>query len=109
MNQVFVLANQHQQYFGKSKEWLDGSDSRSLYRSEYKDEAINLMVELTVKDPDVRIQIKSLETAANGALVLPTDDTSSTTAEPNTNLDDADAGEADFQAEPKSQPITHVG
>lgn len=54
MTEYFVVKNQHGQYINKQKEWVDGSEPKSLYRSKYKDEAINLVVELSAKDINLR-------------------------------------------------------
>lgn len=50
MSEYFVVKNQHGQYVNKQKEWVDGSEPKSLFRTKHKDEAINLVVELSSKD-----------------------------------------------------------
>lgn len=61
MNEYFVVKNQHGQYINKQKEWVDGSEPKSLYRSKYKDEALNLVVELSAKDIHLRAMAFSCE------------------------------------------------
>lgn len=57
MDQTFILQNQHKLFFGKSKEWVDGYDVNSLFKTIYKDEAINQMVEISAKDYQQRVNI----------------------------------------------------
>jgi len=71
MDHLFVLCNQHQHFLTKSGEWNSGEDNRALYRTPHKDEAINQMVELTVKQPELRIQIVSVSQTERGLLKLP--------------------------------------
>ncbi len=61
MNQTFILQNQDKLFFGKSKEWVDGYDANSLFKTLYKDEAINQMVEISAKDYQQRIKIISCD------------------------------------------------
>lgn len=42
---------------GKNKEWLDGRDPGSLFKTLHKDEAINQMVESSSKDYTQRIKV----------------------------------------------------
>jgi len=72
MNAMYVLCNQQQQYLEKSGEWGLGNDNRAIYRTAHKDEAINQKVELTVKNPALRITICELESNEKGLLSLPT-------------------------------------
>ncbi len=57
MNQIFILQNQDKLFFGKNKEWLDGYDASNLFKTIYKDEAINQMVEISAKDYQQRVKI----------------------------------------------------
>ncbi len=47
---TFVINNQDGHYLNKQKEWCDGRDNRILYRAKHKDEAINIVFELSSKD-----------------------------------------------------------
>lgn len=67
---VFLLQNQHDQYLGKSGEWLSGADSKTLFRTQHKDEAINQKVEVAVKQADTRVQIMPGFQLLNGQVVL---------------------------------------
>lgn len=57
MTEVYLLQNHQGFYLNRQQEWVDGAEAASLYRAEHKDEAINTKVELTVKAPDLRIQL----------------------------------------------------
>jgi hypothetical protein len=57
MSQTFILQNQDKLFFGKNKEWVDGYDAGSLFKTLYKDEAINVMVEISAKDYQQRVKI----------------------------------------------------
>lgn len=47
---VFIISNQDGHHLNKQKEWCDGSDNRLLYRAKHKDEAVNIVFELSSKD-----------------------------------------------------------
>src|SRR5690606_29902563 len=57
MSDVFILQNQDNLLLGKNKEWLDGRDPGSLFKTLHKDEAINQMVESSSKDYTQRIKV----------------------------------------------------
>jgi hypothetical protein len=57
MNQIFILQNQNKHFFSKNKEWVDGFDANTLFKTPHKDEAINQMVEISSKDYLQRIKI----------------------------------------------------
>ncbi|MFT5082162.1 MAG: hypothetical protein ACI9Y1_000184 [Lentisphaeria bacterium] len=64
MNQIYLLKNQRDEYLDKSGNWVPGlhlkdSESKTLYRSAFKDEAINQKVEFNLKHPDLRISLAS--------------------------------------------------
>jgi len=61
MTQIFILQNQDNHFFGKNKEWLDGYDANSLFKTVHKDEAINQMVEISSKDYKQRVKIITCE------------------------------------------------
>lgn len=68
MNHVYVLSNQEHEYLEKSGDWSRGEDSRSLYRTPHKDEALNQMVELSVKNPTLRIRVCEVAVDEKGLL-----------------------------------------
>lgn len=70
MDTVFVITNQHGHYWAKAKVWADGSDPRSVWRSEYRDDAVNTLVELSTKDFELRGQIIEAQLNQRGDPVL---------------------------------------
>lgn len=68
---MFIICNQHQQILEKSGNWQYGEENRSVYRTQHKDEAINQIVELTVKNPDLRAKITAVDVNEKGLLILP--------------------------------------
>ena len=54
---VFILRNQAGLYLNKQNEWVDGSDSHSLFRAAYRDIAANTLFELTLKDVELRGEV----------------------------------------------------
>ena len=61
MTKVFVVSNQQGLFANKHKEWVDGREAKSLFRSPHKDEAINWVFELSSKDISVRAEAISVE------------------------------------------------
>ena len=54
MSEVYIVSNQDGYFASKKKEWLDGREPRLLFRSPHKDEAVNIVFELSSKDITVR-------------------------------------------------------
>lgn len=61
MSETFVVCNQLQQFWGKKKAWVDGSDRKRILCNQHEDEAVNLLVELSAKDIDLRGQVIPVE------------------------------------------------
>ena len=57
MNKTFILQNQDKHFLGKNKDWVDGYDANGVFKTIYKDEAINQMVEISAKDYQQRVKI----------------------------------------------------
>lgn len=70
MTEVFLLKNQHGNFLEKSGEWVNPTQSKSLYRTLHRDEAINQKVELAVKNADLRVEITTGQVGPEGKLVL---------------------------------------
>ena len=66
MTEIFILQNQQNLFWGKSKEWVDGYDVNAVFKTPHKDEAINQMVEVSAKDFMQRIKIIATETDEKG-------------------------------------------
>jgi len=57
MSEVSVIRNQLGHYWGKSKAWVDGRDARAVQRLKHRDEAVNLLFELSSKDVNLRGEV----------------------------------------------------
>ena len=57
MDRSFILKNQDGHYWGRSKEWLDGSDRSRVAQYKHRDEASNTVFELSSKDFGLRAEI----------------------------------------------------
>src|SRR5215471_14361722 len=66
MSQTFILQNQDKLFFGKNKEWVDGYDANALFKTPYKDEAVNQMFEITSKDYQQRVKVIGCELNEKG-------------------------------------------
>lgn len=66
MSQVFLLQNQDKRFLTKQGEWCDGRDTGHLYRTVYRDEALNQMVECNARDYTLRIHITTCSTNDRG-------------------------------------------
>tara|TARA_R100000687_G_C6436549_1_gene158393 strand:- start:4 stop:342 length:339 start_codon:yes stop_codon:yes gene_type:complete len=54
MATTFVIQNQNGHYWSKQKDWCDGRDRRTVFRTVDKVDAINLVFELSSKDVGLR-------------------------------------------------------
>lgn len=54
MATTFVIQNQHGHYWSKQKDWTDGRDRRTVFRTVDKIDAINMVFELSSKDVGLR-------------------------------------------------------
>lgn len=66
MNQIFLLQNQDKLFLNKQKEWVDGRDLGSLYKTVHKDEALNQLFEVNTRDFSQRIHVVACGLKANG-------------------------------------------
>lgn len=57
MTDVFVIRNQLGHYWGKGKEWVDGTEPKSIMRVKHEDEAVNTLFELSSRDFDLRGEV----------------------------------------------------
>jgi hypothetical protein len=70
MSEVYVIRNQSGHYWGKGKEWVDGSQPRAVMRLKHEDEALNTLFELGSKDFELRGEVLSVELTERGDPVL---------------------------------------
>ncbi|MEH6558551.1 MAG: hypothetical protein V7459_09445 [Oceanicoccus sp.] len=61
MSSVFVVKNQQGYFATKQKEWECGRDPKLLFRTAHKDEAINMVFELSSKDIDLRAEVITVD------------------------------------------------
>lgn len=64
MKTIFVIRNQNGHYLGRNGEWLDGSHVPGLFRTEHRDVAMNELVEVNLRDFDLRGEIIGCEAEA---------------------------------------------
>ena len=57
MSSVFVVQNQQGYFATKQKVWDCGRDPKLLFRTAHKDEAINMVFELSSKDIELRAEV----------------------------------------------------
>lgn len=68
--EVHVVRNQHGHYWGKSKAWVDGRDTRAVARVKHRDEGVNLLFELSTKDIELRGDVIAVTVNERGEPVL---------------------------------------
>jgi hypothetical protein len=70
MSEVFVICNQLGHYWSKGKAWVDGRDPRAVQRCRHRDEAVNLLFELSAKNIELRGEVIGAELSPRGEPVL---------------------------------------
>jgi len=70
LKQLFLIRNQNMHYLGKHGEWLDGSHAPALFRCEHRDVAVNQLIEINIKDFDLRGEIILRDTDERGYPVV---------------------------------------
>ncbi|WGL15505.1 hypothetical protein PVT68_12070 [Microbulbifer bruguierae] len=95
MSHVYVLTNQHLQFLSKSNEWIDGREVAKLFRSEFKDVAINQMFEANTRDVTQRIELLECELDAKKQPLVPADALSPEPLERETPPEESPATESD--------------
>ena len=66
MSDGFVVRNQLGHYWGKKKRWVDGSKPARVMVVKHQDEGLNLLVELSARDVDLRGEVVPITTNAKG-------------------------------------------
>lgn len=85
MSEVYIIRNQDHLYLDKQGEWVDGCDSHRLFRTAYKDEALNMKVELSVRHPQLRLTLVPGALDDKGHLVLSGSEPASSAIDPEHN------------------------
>ncbi len=98
MSELYILRNQEGYFLGKQKDWLDGRDRGALYKTPHKDEAVNLMVEVSARDFEQRIRVLPCEADEKGLPTLAQDDMPAPRPKPKKPLADTPVA-ADAQPE----------
>jgi hypothetical protein len=70
MTDVFVIRNQLGHYWGKGKAWVDGSQPRQVMRTPHRDEAVNILFELSSKDFELRGEVMAAQLSERGEPVV---------------------------------------
>lgn len=66
MSSTFVVRNQLGQFWGKKKKWVDGTAPKRVLVCKHEDEGVNLLVELSAKDIDLRGEVAATEVNEKG-------------------------------------------
>lgn len=70
MTDLYIIQNQYQQFLAKHGEWVEQAQGPGLYRTAHKDEAINMKVEQSVRNPELRLTIVLCALNDKGHLVI---------------------------------------
>jgi hypothetical protein len=70
MSEVYVIRNQLGHYWGKGKQWVDGSEARTVMRAKHEDEAVNTLFELSTRDIDLRGEVVAAALSERGDPVI---------------------------------------
>lgn len=71
---VFIIRNQLGQYWIRAGEWVDGREPQRILKIKHQDEAINLLVELSAKDIDLRGEVIRADLDERGDPDVPASD-----------------------------------
>jgi len=108
-HKVFVIKNQQGLYLSKQQEWVSGADNPLLFRTQHRDEAINTVFEVGLRDIHLRAEAVACEVdAKNHPVVTAADQAQLALAEADTQPPSADSGPlpADADAEPPATDPT---
>ncbi|MDQ2076126.1 hypothetical protein [Marinimicrobium sp. ABcell2] len=91
MSELYILQNQDKLFLSKQKEWLDGRDRNSLFKTPHKDEAVNQRVEISAKDYTQRITLMLCPVDERGLPVIAPEDLPPAQPRPAKDSKDAEA------------------
>jgi len=60
-------------YLSKKDVWVSGRESHEVYVAQHRDQALNQMIEKTLKDPSVRCEVVACNANDKGHLMLVVD------------------------------------
>lgn len=63
---VFVIRNQQGLYLTRQNEWVDGHDPAPLFKTPFRDAALNTLIELNAKDIELRGVLAEVEVNEKG-------------------------------------------
>ena len=61
MSAAYVVRSAEGHYLSKQQDWLSGKDKNSLYFTKHKDVALNQLIDITIKNVNVRAKIVPCE------------------------------------------------
>ncbi|MEM6301423.1 MAG: hypothetical protein AAF991_05245 [Pseudomonadota bacterium] len=67
---IFVICNHLDQFWTRSEQWVDGREPKRILKLKHQDEALNLLVELSAKDIELRGKVEALTLSEQGEPVL---------------------------------------
>ena len=70
---IYLVQNQDKLFLSKQSGWVDGRDLGCLYKTRYKDEALNEIVEVNSKDVNQRIHLLECDATKSGMPILDPD------------------------------------
>lgn len=70
MSKVFVVQSDQGHYFSKHGDWLSGKDASQIFFKKYKDQALNQLIDITIKDVDVRARVIEVELSEKNHPIL---------------------------------------
>ena len=61
MSKVFVVQSAEGHYYSKQDQWLSGKDASQIFSGKYKDDALNRLIDITIKDINVRAKVVEVD------------------------------------------------
>lgn len=102
MSELYILQNQDKLFLGKQKDWLDGRDRNSLFKTPHKDEAVNQRVEISAKDYRQRIALLLCPADERGLPVIEAEDLPPAQPKPTKKSEVLESAETDLLINPQA-------
>lgn len=74
---LYILQNEKEQFLNKSLEWVYGCSAEELFRTPYKDVALNQLIELNTTQIELRARVVDCAIDSKGRPVLPAESSES--------------------------------